>query len=65
MSPLLNLHRQLPVLELLDTLQPTGRKLAVVTDTAGEARGVVFLEDLLRELVLRGGEPKPGEPSPG
>ncbi|MCB1163858.1 MAG: CNNM domain-containing protein [Candidatus Krumholzibacteriia bacterium] len=52
-SPLVSLHRQIPALEILDTLQPTGRKLAVVADTAGEARGVVFLEDLLRELLLK------------
>jgi putative hemolysin len=51
-SPLPALHRQLPALEILDSLQPTGRKLAVVTDTAGEARGILFLEDLLRELLL-------------
>ncbi len=42
-------HR--PLLDLIDELQLTRSKLAVVTDLAGHCLGAVFLEDLLRQLV--------------
>ncbi len=51
MEPLLQVDGGIPALELLDSLQPAGHSLALVTDAAGEARGVVYLADVLRELL--------------
>jgi len=42
-------HR--PILELIDELQGSNLKFAAVHDRDGRIRGVVFLEELLRELV--------------
>lgn len=50
-KPLLSVDGGIPALELLDSLQPDGHTLAVVADGAGEARGAVYLEDVLRELL--------------
>ncbi len=49
-------HR--PLLDLIDELQLTHSKLAVVCNLGGDACGVVFLDELLRQLVLF---QKPGE----
>lgn len=51
MTPLLRVPVHAPVLDLIDELQPSGRKVAVVTDELDRSLGVVFLEDLLRQLV--------------
>ena len=67
MEPLLQVDGGIPALELLDSLQPEGHSLALVTDMAGEARGVVYLADVLRELLHQkeavgwGGLPDQGE----
>ena len=37
--------------DVLETMQRTGAHLARVVDPAGEVSGVVFLEDVLEELV--------------
>lgn len=50
-KPLLQVDGGIPALELLDSLQPDGHTLAVVADSRGEARGAVYLEDVLRELL--------------
>jgi len=50
-KPLLQVDGGIPALELLDSLQPDGHTLAVVADSLGEARGAVYLEDVLRELL--------------
>lgn len=68
MKPLLRVDGGIPALELLDSLQPDGHSLALVTDAAGEARGAVYLEDVLRELLHQReaagwlGVPVQGEP---
>ena len=52
MGKLRSVSRQRPLLDLIDELQLTQSKFAVVTDPEGRCLGAVFLEELLRELVL-------------
>ena len=50
--PLRQVPAHRPLLDLIDELQLTDSKRAVVTGLSGEARGVIFLDRLLRQLVL-------------
>ncbi len=51
MTPLFELSREAPLLDLIDELQPRGRKFAAVTGADGKTLGVIFLEDILRQLL--------------
>ncbi len=50
-GPLRSVPASRPLLDLIDELQFTHSKFAVVTDLDGSALGVVFLRDLLEKLV--------------
>ncbi len=50
-EPLRTVPASRPLLDLIDELQFTHSKFAVVTDLDGSALGVVFLRDLLEKLV--------------
>lgn len=56
LSPLFELPREALLLDLIDALQPRGRKFAAVVDSSGESLGVIFLEDILRQLLPRNGD---------
>ncbi len=55
LSPLFELPREALLLDLIDALQPRGRKFAGVVGSRGETLGVIFLEDILRQLLPRAG----------
>ena len=52
-SPLFELPREALLLDLIDALQPRGRKFAAVVGAGGESLGVIFLEEILRQLLPR------------
>ncbi len=51
MTPVLRVSRQAPLLDFIEELQPRGGKFAVVKGAGGESLGVIFLEDVLRQLL--------------
>lgn len=65
MSPLARVSAHTPVIDLIDELQPRGRKIAAVTDDGGGVLGVVFLEDVMRQLLeFRIADPGPRSAEP-
>lgn len=54
MTPVLRVSRQAPLLDFIEELQPRGGKFAVVSDAGGVSLGVIFLEDVLRQLLPMG-----------
>jgi CBS domain containing-hemolysin-like protein len=49
--PMITVRRADPIRQVLATMKDTGAHLAIVADEAGDAIGVVALEDVLEELV--------------
>jgi putative hemolysin len=66
LSPLFELPREALLLDLIDALQPRGRKFAMVVGAGGATLGVIFLEEIIRQLLPRTGSvPSIEIPDPG